>query len=98
MNWPQLLGCGGRMRKFYKPFVFVTIFLLLATWAKAQEQGGRSTIAPGSSLRTVPCEARANAVVANTGAVSMDEQSLVDSYQSERGPYGHGIEGNRGSH
>ena len=87
------------MCKPYRRFVLVTVFMvLLATSAMAQEQGGKSTIAPGSPLRPVPCEARANAVIANTGAVSMDEQSLVDSYQSERGPYGHGNEGNRGSH
>src|ERR1700721_4294528 len=58
----------------------------------------RSKVALYSPIPQVPCQARADAVIANKGVVSMDEQSLVDSYQSARGPYGHGNEGNRGSY
>jgi len=63
-----------------------------------QTDDQRSKVASYSPTPPVPCQARADAVIANTGAVSMDEQSLVDSYQSVRGPYGHGNEGNRGSY
>jgi hypothetical protein len=54
--------------------------------------------APRNPVPAVPCAARANAVIANTGIVSMDERSVVDSYRSARGPYGPGNEGNEGSH
>jgi hypothetical protein len=53
--------------------------------------------APRNPIPAVPCAARANAVIANTGSVSMDEQSVVDSYRSSRGPYGPGNIGNKGS-
>lgn len=36
----------------------------------------------------VPCSARADAVIANTGSIFSDANSLVDSYQSSAGPYG----------
>lgn len=93
------------MSKLYEPFVFASILILaLATSAKTQAQAvdtakrPKSTVAPGNPIPAVPCEARANAVIANTGIVSMDEQSLVDSYRSALAPYGHGNEGNEGSH
>src|SRR5271157_1474165 len=53
--------------------------------------------APRNPVPAVPCAARADAVIANTGIVSMDEQSVVDSYRSARGPYGPGNQGNEGS-
>jgi len=53
---------------------------------------------PRNPIPAMPCAARAGAVIANTGIVSMDEQSVVDSYFSARGPYGPGNEGNKGSH
>jgi len=95
------------MSRFYKLVVSAVVYMpLWVPWANAQRQNGdqgeqhgpRSTVGPSGRAPAVPCEARADAVIANTGIVSMDEQSLVDSYQSALGPYGHGNEGNRGSH
>jgi hypothetical protein len=41
-----------------------------------------------SSTPGIPCAARADAVIANTGEVSSNSGSLVDSYQSSLGLYG----------
>ena len=53
---------------------------------------------PRNPIPAIPCAARANAVIANTGSIFLDERTLVDSYLSARGPYGPGDEGNQGSH
>jgi len=45
----------------------------------------------------VPCAARANAVIANTGNVYLNSNSLVDSYQSTLGAYGGSNVGNKGA-
>jgi hypothetical protein len=36
----------------------------------------------------IPCSARAEAVIANTGEIFSNSGSLVDSYESSAGPYG----------
>jgi RHS repeat-associated protein len=51
------------------------------------EQVGKSLSAI-SSPAGIPCAARAEAVIANTGNVFSNSGSLVDSYQSSVGPYG----------
>jgi hypothetical protein len=62
---------------------------------QGDKKGSKET--PRNPIPAVPCAARANAVIANTGSISLDEQSLVDSYRSARGPYGPGNIGNEGS-
>jgi len=62
---------------------------------QGDKKGSKET--PRNPIPAVPCAARANAVIANTGSISMDEQSLVDSYRSARAPYGPGNIGNEGS-
>ena len=66
--------------------------------ATGQENNQGSKGTARNPVPAVPCAARGNAVIANRGIVSMDEQALVDSYWSARGPYGPGDEGNEGSH
>ncbi len=47
-----------------------------------------SSLAVESANDPVPCSAWGAAVVANTGAVTLDAKSIVDSYASAVGPYG----------
>jgi RHS repeat-associated protein len=47
------------------------------------EQSASAISVPG-----IPCSARADALIANTGEVFSNSGSLVDSYQSSLGPYG----------
>lgn len=47
-----------------------------------------NTSSATSSVAGIPCTARAEAVIANTGAVASGSGSLVDSYESSLGPYG----------
>lgn len=94
------------MSKLYKPAVpAVILMLLLATSTKAQERAVDNTkkdlrnskFALSSPIPPIPCLARAEAVIANTGKVFSDEQSLVDSYNSTLGDYGGSNVGNSGN-
>ena len=62
------------------------LFASWATDALAQSQP------PGA-----PCLARATAVIADTGGVLLNSNSLVDSYQSSLGPYGGSNVGSQGN-
>jgi hypothetical protein len=53
--------------------------------------------APARSLAVVPCPARIDAVIANTGKVVSSEHSLVDSYNSTLGGYGGTNVGSQGT-
>lgn len=67
--------------------------------AAAQQQPGsdrRSTLQPHSPIPAVPCEARAAAVIANTGKVAVLHNALVNSYHSSLGDYGAANAGNHG--
>jgi len=55
------------------------------------------TLAPHNPATPVPCAAREDAVIANTGAVFSIEHSLVDSYQSSLGEYGENNMGDDGT-
>jgi hypothetical protein len=94
------------MRKLDKPAVSLMILLLLlATSAQPQDQPSTyakkdhppSTFKLTSPIPPIPCLARADAVIADTGRVFADEHSLVDSYQSSLGEYGGANIGSNGN-
>lgn len=68
------------MKTLRRSFALFSVALAIAAQSNFAQA---ATPSPG-----VPCSARDSAVIANTGQVFSDSNSLVDSYQSSLGPYG----------
>jgi hypothetical protein len=73
-------------RTFWLLFAIMCIACLVCGQASAQSQ------APG-----IPCLARNEAVIANSGNITANANTLVDSYQSNLGPYGDDNIGSQGN-
>lgn len=52
------------------------------------ESTGKTSAADQSATDPIPCAAWSDAVVANTGAMTLNARTLVDSYESSAGSYG----------
>jgi hypothetical protein len=64
-----------------------------ACTSRGPTEGATTTIASAISAASsdpVPCAGWADAVIGNTGGLTLNAQSLVDSYSSSLGPYGGG--------
>ena len=57
-------------------------------FSKREEVSAAASAVVSASANAIPCAARAAAVVANTGKVVAQGNSLVDAYDSGLGPYG----------
>ena len=72
--------------------VLVALALALGACGARESAPGEGAVASMQARLTLPdplpCDARANAVVANTGNVLLNAQTLIDSYDSSVGAYG----------
>lgn len=71
---------------------FAALGLVLGACGARESASGEGAVASAqarvSAPDPLPCDARANAVVANTGSVTLNAQTLIDSYDSSVGAYG----------
>lgn len=79
----RMYGCVGGVAA-----IAAGLVLGACTEERPGEQTATKTQAVTAGILGVPCEARGTAVVANTGNVLVNSNSVVDSYRSSDGVYG----------
>ena len=78
----------GRLLPTNVASVCVILLALAGCSAAVEEESTATTESALTSADPVPCAAWSDAVVANTGNVSIGASTLIDSYQSSLGAYG----------
>jgi hypothetical protein len=87
----QMTGCGGEgsARTRLTPIVAAVSALFMAcSSGSPQTEGNLASVNQAINGNAISCGALADAVVANSGGVILNAQTVVDSYQSALGAYG----------